>query len=238
MERAGNQNGTMRRETVAAGATVKNAILVRARREALVRAAIQVFYEKGYHRSRIADVADAAGVSHGLIYNYVKCKEDLLYLVCEDHFSGYERIVNAALKNATTPRQRLDALLRATIDVIFEYRKHFVVMLRELHHVEPVKRRAFFNLAVEQRKLIEGILKDVARHENVLMGDPLVTANILVYLPKLIVSRGWDLKGKVDNETIAQTLLQFMQRGLGLKLPRPRARMRTRSRDVLGRRSD
>jgi AcrR family transcriptional regulator len=122
MDRADNQNGTMRRETIASGATVKNAILVRARREVLVRAAVQVFYEKGYHRSRIVDVANAASVSHGLIYNYVKCEEDLLYLVCEDHFSGYERVVNAALKDATTPRQRLDALLRTTIDVIFEYR--------------------------------------------------------------------------------------------------------------------
>lgn len=202
--------------TNSSGASVKNVVLVQARRGALVRAAVDLFCDKGYHLTRIIDVANAASVSHGTIYNYVSCKEDLLYLVCEDHFRGYEEIVAAALEKATSPRQRLDALLRATIDVIFKYRKHFIVMLRELHHVESSKRRAFFSLAAEQRKFVQSVLKDVAKHEPILIDDPLVTANILVYLPKMVVSRGWDLKG-IDDETVAQMLLAFMRRGLGLK---------------------
>ncbi len=213
-------------DSITSGAIVKNAFLVQARREALVSAAVNMFCDKGYHLTRIIDVANAAGVSHGTIYNYVTCKEDLLYLICEDHFRGYEEIVAAALEKASSPRERLDALLRATIDVISKYRKHFVVMLRELHHVEPSKRRAFFNLAAEQRKFVQSILKDVAKHEPILIGDALVTANILVYLPKLIVSRGWDLKGKVDDETVAQTLFAFMQRGLGLRPQKINARKR------------
>lgn len=211
----------------ASGASVKNVVLVQARREALVRAAVDVFCDKGYHLSRIIDVANAAGVSHGTIYNYVSCKEDLLYLICEDHFRGYEQIVAAALEKATSPRERLDALLRATIDVIFKYRKHYIVMLRELHHVDSIKRRAFFSLAAKQRKLVQGILMDVAKRESILIDNPLVTANILVYLPKLVVSRGWDIKGKVDDEAVAQMLLAFMQRGLGLKPQQKRLRKRT-----------
>jgi AcrR family transcriptional regulator len=210
-----------------ARASVKSAVLVQARREALVQAAIEVFFDKGFHQSRVIDVANAAGVSHGTIYNYVSCKEDLLYLVCEEHFRGYERIVGAALAKAESPRERLDALLRATIDVIFKYRKHFTVMLRELHHVDPIKRRAFFSLAAGQRKLIQELLEDVAKHEPILIDDPLVTANILVYLPKMVVSRGWDFKGKVDDEAVRQMLLDFMRRGLGLKPQRKRYRKRT-----------
>lgn len=217
--------------TGSAGASVKNIVLVQARREALVRAAVEMFCERGYHLSRVIDVANAAGVSHGTIYNYVSCKEDLLYLICEDHFRGYEQIVAAALEKATSPRERLDALLRAAIDVIFKYRKHYIVMLRELHHVESGKRRAFFALAAEQRKFVQGVLKDVAKREPILIDDPLVTANILVYLPKMIVSRGWDLKGKVDDEALAKMLLAFMRRGLGLKPQKQGGRKRNARRD-------
>src|SRR5450631_2797776 len=63
-------------DSSASGANVKNPVLVQARREALVRAAVDVFCDKGYHPSRIIDVANAAGVSHGTIYNYVGSKED------------------------------------------------------------------------------------------------------------------------------------------------------------------
>jgi hypothetical protein len=102
-----------------------------------------------------------------------------------------------------------------------------VVLLRELHHVESNKRRAFFALAAEQRKYIQKILRDVSKETPLLMEHPLITANILVYLPKLIVSRGWDMKNEVDDHTISEALVVFMQRGLGL---RKRTSRRSRSR--------
>ena len=63
----------------------------------------------------------------------------------------------------------------------------------------------FSDFAAEQRKYIQKILRDVSRETPLLMEHPLVTANILVYLPKLIVSRGWDLKNEVDDRTTRET---------------------------------
>jgi AcrR family transcriptional regulator len=189
---------------------------VRERRAALVRAAIDVFSAKGYHASRVADVAQAAGISQGTVYNYVGSKEDLLYMVCEDHLRGYERIVASAMAKVTEPRERLEALLRATIEAIFSYRKHYIVMLRELHLVERERRRAFMRLAAEQRKICEDILCDIAQQDGFDVGNSLITANLMIFLPSFIISRGWDLRGKVSDEEIADTLVAFMRRGLGL----------------------
>lgn len=47
----------------------------------LVRAATRVFATKGYRRTQMADVARAAGVSAGNLYNYVESK-DALFLAC------------------------------------------------------------------------------------------------------------------------------------------------------------
>jgi AcrR family transcriptional regulator len=199
-----------------AGTSIKNPILVRERRAALVRAAIDVFSAKGYHASRVADVAQAAGISQGTVYNYVGSKEDLLYMVCEDHLRGYERIVASAMAKVTEPRERLEALLRATIEAIFSYRKHYIVMLRELHLVERERRRAFMRLAAEQRKICEDILCDIAQQDGFDVGNSLITANLMIFLPSFIISRGWDLRGKVSDEEIADTLVAFMRRGLGL----------------------
>jgi AcrR family transcriptional regulator len=199
-----------------AGTSIKNPILVRERRAALVRAAIDVFSAKGYHASRVADVAQAAGISQGTVYNYVGSKEDLLYMVCEDHLRGYERIVTSAMAKVTEPRERLEALLRATIEAIFSYRKHYIVMLRELHLVERERRRAFMRLAAEQRKICEDILCEIAQQEGFDVGNSLITANVMIFLPSFIISRGWDLRGKVSDEEIADTLVAFMRRGLGL----------------------
>src|ERR1700758_2029498 len=52
--------------------------LAAARRTQILAAAIKVFSEKGFHRATIRDVARAAGVADGTIYNYFANKADLL----------------------------------------------------------------------------------------------------------------------------------------------------------------
>ena len=51
------------------------------KRRALLDAAISVFARKGYHSSRVSDIAEEAGVAHGLLYHYFDSKEELLETV-------------------------------------------------------------------------------------------------------------------------------------------------------------
>lgn len=203
---------------VLAESSVRNPVRVRERRAALVKAAVDVFAEKGYHASRVADVAQAAGLSQGSVYNYVSSKEDLLYMVTEDHLRGYERIVHAALAQAVTPDEKLQALLHATIEAIFTYRKHYLVMVRELHLVARARRRGFMRLAAEQRKICEDILIEITGPGHFAPGKLRLTANILLFMPSLIVSRGWDLRGQVSEAEITDTLMSFLLSGLGFSL--------------------
>ncbi len=46
-------------------------------RDRIVRAAIDVFAEKGYHRATIADVVRESGLSVGAIYTYFSGKDEL-----------------------------------------------------------------------------------------------------------------------------------------------------------------
>lgn len=193
---------------------VKNPILVRERRLALVRAAVEVFYAKGYHACRVADVAEAAGISQGTVYNYVNSKEDLLYMIVEDHLLGYERIVMSALEGANTSQEKLEALLKGTVDAIFCYRKHYVVMLRELHHVERTRRHAFMELAAAQRKICEDILIEIAKPENLDMSNSLLVSNLMIFLPSFLISRGWDFHKRVSEKEVADFLIGFMKKGL------------------------
>lgn len=50
----------------------------------VLRAAAKVFRKKGYHASRIQDVADELGMQKGSLYYYIKTKEDLLSGLVED----------------------------------------------------------------------------------------------------------------------------------------------------------
>src|SRR5258708_5893445 len=48
------------------------------RRRDLLDAAVRVFPRQGFHASRVGDIAEEAGVAHGLLYHYFRSKEEVL----------------------------------------------------------------------------------------------------------------------------------------------------------------
>lgn len=71
------------------------------RRRQILAAAAEAFAEKGFHRTKVRDVADRAGLAEGTIYNYFGGKDDLLLGLLdalnetdarEDAFAAAERM--------------------------------------------------------------------------------------------------------------------------------------------------
>src|SRR5881397_2915259 len=52
-------------------------------RDRIVRAALQVFAEHGFHRATMQDIVRASGLSVGAIYTYFKSKSDLILAGCD-----------------------------------------------------------------------------------------------------------------------------------------------------------
>ena len=57
------------------------------KRRQLLDAAVRVFARKGFHASRVGDIAEEAGVAHGLLYHYFKSKDDVLEAVFHDNWN-------------------------------------------------------------------------------------------------------------------------------------------------------
>jgi TetR/AcrR family fatty acid metabolism transcriptional regulator len=58
------------------------------RRKELVRAAIRVFARKGFHAARVGDIAEEAGVAHGLLYHYFRSKEEVLETIFRETWTA------------------------------------------------------------------------------------------------------------------------------------------------------
>ncbi|HEX3806595.1 MAG TPA: TetR/AcrR family transcriptional regulator [Gaiellaceae bacterium] len=69
------------------------------RRKELLDAAVRVFARKGFHSARVGDIAEEAGVAHGLLYHYFRSKDEVLETIFRDTWdllqSDTERIEHA-----------------------------------------------------------------------------------------------------------------------------------------------
>lgn len=57
------------------------------KRRQILDASVRVFARKGFHASRVGDIAEEAGVAHGLLYHYFESKDQVLEAVLHENWS-------------------------------------------------------------------------------------------------------------------------------------------------------
>jgi TetR/AcrR family fatty acid metabolism transcriptional regulator len=102
------------------------------KREAILRAATEVFARHGYFQAQVADVARAAGVAAGTVYLYFRSKDDLLVSIFERTMKEAIADGRAALSGVTDPRARLEHVARLHLDRLGRDRDLAVVFQVEL----------------------------------------------------------------------------------------------------------
>jgi AcrR family transcriptional regulator len=107
-------------------------LVVRARREQIVEAATRVFAEKGFRRATTREVARAAGVSEGTIYNYFEDKDALLLAILDRLNETERRAADFEEGMAMDFRAFLEQYLRRRVSLIWENREVFRVVLSEI----------------------------------------------------------------------------------------------------------
>ncbi len=65
----------------------ERAAAVEDKRRQILDAAVRVFARKGFHATRVGDIAGEAGVAHGLLYHYFESKDDVLEAVFHENWS-------------------------------------------------------------------------------------------------------------------------------------------------------
>ena len=79
-------------------------------RERIFRSAMQLFAARGFTKTTVEDITEAADVGKGTFFNYFRNKEDVLSALAEVQLDKYAHAIQAAESGALTPRQALREL--------------------------------------------------------------------------------------------------------------------------------
>src|SRR3954463_8356770 len=133
------------------------------KRDAILRAAIDVFAERGFFNAQVADVARVAGVAAGTVYLYFKSKDDLLISIFER--SMREGLTNgrAAVAKLDDPRERLVRRARAHLARLGADRNLAIVFQVELRQSTKFMERFSATLLRDYLGLIREAIADGQR---------------------------------------------------------------------------
>jgi len=86
----------------------------------ILEAALDVFAEKGFHESKISEIAKRADVGDGTIYLYFKNKDDLLISLFETKLELINRGLQQELQKIPDVRERLRHVVRYHLQLAIE----------------------------------------------------------------------------------------------------------------------
>ncbi|HZU82023.1 MAG TPA: TetR/AcrR family transcriptional regulator [Polyangiaceae bacterium] len=88
------------------------------KRERILDAAVRVFAKKGFHATRVSEVATAAGVADGTIYLYFKSKDALLLSLFEDRVDKLLAFIDVELPRVPGAPQKLRRIIELQLGLL------------------------------------------------------------------------------------------------------------------------
>ena len=85
------------------------------RREEILLAALQAFGEKGIYNSRIEEVAAAAGIGKGTVYEYFRSKEELISAALRYEMETFANAVKNSADREGSVRDKLKAMVETVM---------------------------------------------------------------------------------------------------------------------------
>lgn len=95
--------------------------------ERIAEAALKVFRESGYPAARMSDIARAAQMGKGTLYEYFRNKADILRFAFERYFEVFTRGISGVMKGRSSASEKLFSLIEFALDHAEQWEDHCAV---------------------------------------------------------------------------------------------------------------
>ncbi len=141
---------------------IKNPALIEMRRRQIIDAAVELFIENGFHKTTTRQIARAAIISIGSLYEYVASKEDILYLVCDAIHAEIQRGVSEAMQRVKNGRRSLAEVIREYFLVCNRMNDHILLIYQETQSLPSQWRKRVLENEVRITGLFMEVLAQLA----------------------------------------------------------------------------
>lgn len=164
-------------------ASVKDEVLIKKRRNQMIKGAVTLFKEKGFHRTTTREIANASGFSIGTLYEYIRTKEDVLYLVVDRIYDEVKERLEKDLSNVEGTVESLKLGIANYFRVVDEMQDEVLVMYQEAKSLSKDALPYVLNKELEMVAMFEHLLLNCRDNQEIVLSDEqikMIAHNIFV----------------------------------------------------------
>jgi TetR/AcrR family fatty acid metabolism transcriptional regulator len=183
-------------------------------REAILRAAEQVFTRGDYHDVQMDDVAAACGVGKGTLYRYFPSKRELYFALTFDGVGRLHDEIAAAVASDDPAARKIEQIVRRTL-AFFWNRRGFFALIHG-HELKPdADVREWFTRRAGLTKLVEKTLRQAIAAGDVRPVDPRIATEMLFGMMRAV--NRYRARGDAI-EPLVQSVVDVFMRGVATPL--------------------
>ncbi|RHW40031.1 TetR/AcrR family transcriptional regulator [Lysinibacillus yapensis] len=202
-------------EKILVKTSVKDESLIEIRRKQIVEGALKLFKEKGFHRATTREIAKAAGFSIGTLYEYIRTKEDVLYLVCDNIYAGVmQQLSHISTSSGTI--EELQEAIRQYFLIIDRMVDEFTIMYQETKSLPKNLQSYVLNKEFEMVAIFEEILKACVQSGSLKVSDHEIylAANLIVVQGQAWAFRKWALQKRFTIQEYTNAQIKMCLSGI------------------------
>ncbi len=190
------------------------------RRQALLKSALDEFYEKGLTAARADDIAERAGLSKGTLYVYFKSKEDLFKALIENLTTPKLAMLEQIVDESTSIELSLNRFAQL-IPLIVRHSdmpRLMKILIGESQQFPDIVRLYRTNVLERVLALLARMLATADKRGEIRVSDPDIAARLLV--TPVLFSGIWravfdaDGSAPLDVEQLISTHIRFFLNGI------------------------
>lgn len=147
------------------------------KRERIITAAVELFYERGYENTTLDAVAERLGVTKPFIYAHFSAKTELLAEICTRGVASAVRAMEAALAmEGASPAEKLAALGRRFVTAVLQSQKLIAIFTREEKNLLPGDFQRVSRMRRDFDHKLSGLLEEGVAQGEFRIADPRLAA--------------------------------------------------------------
>ncbi len=165
--------------------------MIKLKTEQILNAAAELFSRKGYHNTKMKDIADMAEVGKGTLYEYYRSKDELFKELVKVGARRYQQLTEQQLnKEGITLWDKLQAILEHQVDYVWDNKSFaFLLLGRESYIITESELYQFlYQTGEEIFKAMETVFQEAVDSRKIAPGNATVYAKIFYGIATEVVS--------------------------------------------------
>ncbi len=183
-------------------------------RQKIIDAASELYAKKGFKATSIEEIAEKAGVTIPVTYQYIKNKSEIMRLIMEDMLNLFKENLISQLKGIEDPEKKLSIAISLYFRVLDQQQDKVLLMYQKSSSLDKASKSKIMEMEVELSRIFGNIIEDGIKKGIFRDMDVDVASYNIIMLAHMWSLKRWHLRKRLSIDDYVDMQMKFIMNAL------------------------